>query len=196
MPLDIGRNRNMLNGLRVAHPCGKTWDSMNGDDRTRHCDNCNRDVVNLSDCTRAEVRLLLDTATSATCVRFDSNLDGSIITSTRLGRVGTIVRRVASAAVAMMLGAVFATHAQTGAIASSDDPATKQPEPRRTAKQASKPHRKHPVLRVTTTIGALIPATAPGYAPPPIDETVPGNAAPTIEGIIAVPVPAAPADPT
>lgn len=50
---------NPLSNIRLASPCSANWDEMFGDDRKRHCGQCDRNVYNLSNMTRYEVESLL-----------------------------------------------------------------------------------------------------------------------------------------
>src|SRR3954469_19985825 len=44
----------VLDQIQVASPCTADWSQMTGDDRTRHCGACQKNVYNLSGMTRAE----------------------------------------------------------------------------------------------------------------------------------------------
>lgn len=45
--------------LHVREPCAASWEEMPGDDRTRHCATCDRDVHDLSARSGAEADALL-----------------------------------------------------------------------------------------------------------------------------------------
>src|SRR5262245_25497420 len=49
----------VLDNIRVATPCTADWSQMTGDDRTRHCGECSKNVYNLSGMTREEAEALL-----------------------------------------------------------------------------------------------------------------------------------------
>ena len=49
----------ILDNLRIAAPCSASWDRMLGDDRVRHCGDCNKNVYNLSGMTRDEAEALI-----------------------------------------------------------------------------------------------------------------------------------------
>src|SRR5262245_27675690 len=49
----------VLDNLRVASPCSAAWDNMTGDERVRHCGDCDKDVFNLSGMTRDEAEALI-----------------------------------------------------------------------------------------------------------------------------------------
>ena len=45
-----------LNNLRIASPCPADWEKMVGDERVRHCAECNLNVYNLSAMTERQVQ--------------------------------------------------------------------------------------------------------------------------------------------
>lgn len=71
----------MLEGVHVASPCSAKWDEMIGDERVRHCLDCQKNVYNLSAMGREEAeRLLQERAGKELCVRFYRRADGTILT--------------------------------------------------------------------------------------------------------------------
>lgn len=100
-----------LDSVRIASPCDASWESMRGDERVRHCDQCDLNVYNLSGMTRDEATRLVAGANGRLCVRFYQRHDGTIITRdcpVGLARVrertAVVWRRVAAAA-ALVLAA-------------------------------------------------------------------------------------------
>src|SRR5688500_3609243 len=49
----------VLENIRVATPCRADWKLMTGDERTRHCGDCKKNVYNLSNMTRDEAEALI-----------------------------------------------------------------------------------------------------------------------------------------
>ena len=49
----------VLDHIHVAAPCTADWDGMVGDERTRFCAGCEKNVYNLSSMTRIEAEALL-----------------------------------------------------------------------------------------------------------------------------------------
>lgn len=49
----------LLDIVRIASPCPVSWEGISGDERTRHCSECNHKVYNLSAISRAEAERLL-----------------------------------------------------------------------------------------------------------------------------------------
>jgi hypothetical protein len=70
-----------LNDIRVASPCRAEWDEMSGDDRVRHCADCNKNVYWLSGMTREEASDFLRAQEGETCVRYYRRADGTILTA-------------------------------------------------------------------------------------------------------------------
>jgi hypothetical protein len=69
----------VLDNLRVAAPCPKKWEEMTGDERSRHCDDCNKSVYNISGLTRDEAQALLIEKEGRLCVRYFQRKDGTIL---------------------------------------------------------------------------------------------------------------------
>lgn len=70
----------LLDTLRVASPCTASWDEMTGDERTRFCAKCEKQVHNLSALPRAEAEAFLRSLTTAACVRVYRRADGTVMT--------------------------------------------------------------------------------------------------------------------
>jgi hypothetical protein len=75
------RSLPVLENLRVASPCGEDWSAMQGDDRVRHCDKCDKNVFDLSAMTRAEAETFVANIEGSACVRFFRRTDGTVMTS-------------------------------------------------------------------------------------------------------------------
>lgn len=68
-----------LDNIRIASPCPANWDEMTGDERRRFCSQCNLNVYNLSEMTRAEAENFLLASEARVCVRFYRRRDGTIL---------------------------------------------------------------------------------------------------------------------
>jgi hypothetical protein len=66
--------------LRIASPCSASWDNMPGNDRVRHCQQCDLDVYNFSELTSPEINQLVITRTGRMCARFYERADGTMLT--------------------------------------------------------------------------------------------------------------------
>lgn len=70
-----------LDTLRIASPCNEPWENMVGDERSRFCGRCEKDVHNVSAMTRVEAEALLESVASSICVRMYQRTDGTILTA-------------------------------------------------------------------------------------------------------------------
>lgn len=69
-----------LETVEIASPCHADWDAMRGDDRSRFCPSCAKNVYNLSAMSRGEAELLLQEKEGRLCVRFFQREDGTMLT--------------------------------------------------------------------------------------------------------------------
>jgi hypothetical protein len=85
---------------------------MPGTDRVRHCDQCNKNVYNLSEMTRRQAESLLRETEGRLCARLYRRADGTILTSNcpaGLRAIGRGISRVAGAAMSAMMTLSSAT---------------------------------------------------------------------------------------
>ena len=68
----------------IAFKCPKVWSQMRGDEKTRFCDVCNRQVHNLSMMSGQERRELLTAEGESPCVAYFKELSGAAIDVTTL----------------------------------------------------------------------------------------------------------------
>lgn len=71
----------VLNNIRVASPCPARWEDMKGDDKSRHCEQCNLNVHNFAAMTSDEVLSIVNNADGRVCVRLFQRADGKILTA-------------------------------------------------------------------------------------------------------------------
>ena len=65
--------------LPIARPCSESFGAMKGDEKTRFCDSCGKDVHDLSARTEAEARTFLTEARGARlCIRYAKDAHGAI----------------------------------------------------------------------------------------------------------------------
>jgi len=69
----------VLDNIQVATPCTADWNQMTGDDRVRHCGQCQKNVYNLSGMMRDEAEALLRERNGDLCVRYYQRHDGTIL---------------------------------------------------------------------------------------------------------------------
>src|SRR5688500_9822640 len=80
-----------LLGLRtVTSPCTRDWQSMQGDDRVRHCTECNKNVYDLSAMTREEAARLISDREGKLCGRLFRRADGTLVTADCTDEEGTV----------------------------------------------------------------------------------------------------------
>lgn len=91
-----------LDNVRVAAPCSADWDSMFGNERIRFCGQCQLNVYNLSEMSKAEAERLIGQTEGRLCVRYYRRRDGSIITRNCPVGLRAIKRRMSRAATAVV----------------------------------------------------------------------------------------------
>ena len=69
-----------LNVIDVAAPCSADWDAMTGDDRVRHCQQCQMNVYNLSEMSEREALQLVNEREGRLCIQFYRRADGTMLT--------------------------------------------------------------------------------------------------------------------
>jgi len=70
----------VLDEIRVATPCGVSWDDMIGTDRVRYCHHCRLNVYNLSSMSREDAETMIQGREGRLCVRFYRRADGTMLT--------------------------------------------------------------------------------------------------------------------
>lgn len=101
----------VLDNLRVATPCRADWNQMTGDERTRHCGDCKKNVYNLSHMTREEAEALILEKEGKLCARYYQRHDGTILLKDcSIGIGQKRKRRIVAAGALALLGtaALFA----------------------------------------------------------------------------------------
>jgi hypothetical protein len=101
-------HRLRLDDIDVEDPCCESWDEMQGDERRRHCEVCDKDVVNLSELGRREASALVVDADSL-CVRFRRDATGNVVfKNVQLGRQRRGVRELVAASACVLPFALWA----------------------------------------------------------------------------------------
>jgi hypothetical protein len=67
-----------LDGIEIASPCSADWNEMEGNERVRFCQDCQKRVFNLSAMTKAEAETLIQQV-EGLCVRLYRRTDGTVI---------------------------------------------------------------------------------------------------------------------
>jgi len=110
--------KSFLDSIEVSAPCPKNWNEMIGNDKTRLCRHCDKDIYNISAMTRKEARKLVAKSADNICVRMARTPDGKIQTLKR--QLHQITRQAPIAAGVLSASLSFATltYAQGEAVVS------------------------------------------------------------------------------
>jgi hypothetical protein len=87
-----------LSRLRIAEPCHADWAAMSGDARTRHCEHCRLQVIDLSELSRGEAEDVLVSGGPGgrLCVRYTQDAAGAVVTrTTRQEQLVGLLQRLA-----------------------------------------------------------------------------------------------------
>lgn len=76
----VSKAEEVLDKVIIAAPCTVSWDSMVGDNTSRLCSGCSRNVYNLSDMTAREAKEFLQKNGVKECLTFYRRSDGTIMT--------------------------------------------------------------------------------------------------------------------
>jgi len=96
-----------INKLRVASPCSVGWETMNGDERVRHCNSCKLNIYNIAEMTNLEIEDLITKRENRVCIRLYKRADGTVLTKDCPIGFRAYQKRVAhfaSATLAVILG--------------------------------------------------------------------------------------------
>ena len=88
--------------IRIAKPCGESWEAMPGNSRVRHCGVCDRDVHNGATMTPAQLEAILAQPGPLPCMRLVQYEDGSLLTA-RADQQPNLLRRASLALSTVML---------------------------------------------------------------------------------------------
>jgi hypothetical protein len=76
----MSKYTNPLDNVQIAAPCSADWNEMIGDERRRHCSQCQLNVYNLSAMTQTEAENFLINAEGRVCLRIYRRADGTVLT--------------------------------------------------------------------------------------------------------------------
>jgi hypothetical protein len=97
-----------LTNVRIASPCSADWEKMIGDERVRHCGQCNLNVYNISAMTGLEAQDVIAQHEGRLCLRFYHRKDGTILTRNCPVGLKVVMQRVSRVA-GIALSAVMTT---------------------------------------------------------------------------------------
>jgi hypothetical protein len=69
-----------MSAFRIGTPCTASWADMQGNDKVRHCPQCQLDVYNFSEMTPLEINQIIAARTGRLCARFYQRPDGTMLT--------------------------------------------------------------------------------------------------------------------
>ena len=78
---DTRSPQQIVDSLRIASPCEVPWSSMAGDDRMRHCAQCDCKVYNAARLSAEEVVDLIQSSERMPCLQLWRRADGTVITT-------------------------------------------------------------------------------------------------------------------
>jgi len=94
---------------------------MAGDDRVRHCAECNLSVYSFSAMTEPEIQQLIASKQERLCVRFYRRADGTILTEDCPRGLSAVVRRISRAAAAVIAAVMSTSFAWAGTKPQAQD---------------------------------------------------------------------------
>jgi hypothetical protein len=68
----------LLSQMTIPNPCSMEWGGMRGDDRTRHCASCGKNVNDLTAMSADAAAALLQSNNDGVCVRVCKGIDGTL----------------------------------------------------------------------------------------------------------------------
>ncbi|MEZ5308202.1 MAG: carboxypeptidase-like regulatory domain-containing protein [Pyrinomonadaceae bacterium] len=105
-----------IDSLRIAKPCGISWETMEGDDRKRFCGVCEKHVYNIEGMSEKGVRALIASTNGNFCGRIKRRADGTVVTNDCPKGVieyGKRISRLAGVALTTVLAAFSVSFGQT-----------------------------------------------------------------------------------
>ena len=151
-----------LEALRVAKPCGESWEEMSGTDEARFCSHCRKSVHDLSQLTRAQAEALVARSRGGVCLRVARRPDGRVAVKEKpsaFARARRSLSFAASAALAALLGLITDARAQTKSTYKSKSCPDASVAVSRTRGEGVSAQAAHASLSGTVTdpLGAVVP---------------------------------------
>lgn len=147
-----------LDAISITKPCPASWDEMAGDDRTRHCSLCQKQVYNLSEMTRDQARRLIESREGSVCVRFYRRQDGKVMTADCPRGLAKVRRRAATLVLACAAFVFASGFAIANAFARRNDSRAwsfKETETFRMLKEWVEPSHSNPLPPTNMPLGAV-----------------------------------------
>jgi hypothetical protein len=102
--------------LRIAAPCSASWADMPGNEKVRHCLQCELDVYNFSAMTPREINQIVSARKGRLCARFYQRPDGTMLTENCPAGTRTRVLRGSTIAAAALAALVTIAPAKASAV--------------------------------------------------------------------------------
>jgi hypothetical protein len=116
------RGTRYLDRIVILVACHADWNGMTGDQRVRHCAECDKNVFHLSELTRPQAEALLRQYEGNLCARFYRRPDGTVLTKTCEQGLRAASRRLASRVSVLMSTALVFTPAAAMAQNQANSP--------------------------------------------------------------------------
>lgn len=130
----MATRKDKLHRLRVDSPCPSSWEGMQGDERRRHCLQCDKPVYDFAQLTPREISGVIEACQGELCARLTRDGQGGLVTlAPPAAAVPLVSRRVSplvTAAVAAVLGLSGAawTDPSTAVSPAAEQGAGEQPD--------------------------------------------------------------------
>jgi hypothetical protein len=161
-----------LSDLHIASPCPVDWKKMVGDERVRHCAECNLNVYNLSAMTDQQVlELIADSRGKRLCARLYRRPDGTVLTQDCPWGLRVLKRKISRLAAAVLTAVMGVTVAM----------ARNKPRPATCACSQSQQKDSGITLIVLDQHGAVIPKAEIAVEGKSIKEPIVGVTGPSGE---------------
>ena len=103
------RSRRLPVVIDIPEPCAESWDGMLGSERERRCARCEKQILNLSALSHAEIAQLM--SREGVCVTLEVNRAGELVTTEPASGARGTARKVVLAAALSALAACGGEHA-------------------------------------------------------------------------------------
>ncbi|HZI58001.1 MAG TPA: carboxypeptidase-like regulatory domain-containing protein [Verrucomicrobiae bacterium] len=99
-----------LTKLHIASPCPANWEKMIGDERVRHCSECNLNIYNISAMAEAQaIQLIAKNQGQRVCLRLYRRADGTVMTQDCPWSLRAMTRKISRLAAAVLTAIMSVT---------------------------------------------------------------------------------------
>lgn len=186
------RSLPMLDQVKVASPCNADWNQMQGDDKSRYCGKCEKNVYNLSAMSREDAELLILEKEGNLCIRLYRRTDGTVLTEDC--PVGVRRKRLRLLGVVAIAGGAMATAAGFAASLVTQG----KPSHPVAVEMGAPPPEPPPHVQGEAVMGDMAeapPSAVPAKPPPPVKVEPPPVTPKLVPKMGKMAVPLHPVDP-